>query len=1062
MRRLALLVSLILVVFHMPTTVAQSIPAPAIYSYDPALSICPRVDQSCQDWVTFRRGVAGPYQSFGIAKHGDRATVILSEPAANRDDLLALVDAVFGRGITRTYRRWTTGLDGWLEDLVLDVPVHGTASARVLSGHTLSRWEAPVALVDRLLFIYVALHGTSDGFYIDDVLNFTDARAAPPIFELQLSPDHLREWFEDASKDWREIGGGSETIKVAALQAARRPAAYARADGTLVALAVPPKTILSDVSVPFRRFAVASDVLLAAYRTKTGTTVLFGRARQLPLTLLPPLRFETFSTFVRYRTTELAQSYERQRIFAGRVQAGPFAGWDWAPILLSSQLDDSEFGTLLNQADQILKSWSQAGSVKYYAFAHRIPETFPFGDETASEYFEYELGTTSLVFNWNTQNLTTIYQKDGSELLTVDRYGALPILYMPSSRFGNGSASAPGAVNPSKKLEDARERKLVEEVSREAAEDARDYFSEDGDPILVRVVQNVLLYQVAQAYLQGLAPTEMPGPARWNTVSGVLREEATRWLQAVSARGSTPAVTPATKSALDQLTREKSLTIPQLAELIATPQATVARLTAARARYLYKYEAARQLLLELDKLGPEYDRAFYAFCKAVNGTVTKPDPLIDGSSNGVLCKYTRGTPPPEETYYIALDKEYRAKDKELDAAEKEGQQARTEFETLAATYAEADTLARTLAREASLTAALDRVLERVRLEAAKSPSPGSIRTPVLVLSRNVDDVFAIGGHNINFEPNRVRVADLNASPVLKRPVPTVPRPPAPDAAAALRTSRSGTIANEMRATGRVPDARVPTDLFRRASACSCPAIEQTVDGQIRLVSPTPPPVAHILPGRLAIPDVLAGPPPVRAVLLEGFSQADVAYIMRTRTALLEAGTGPTPLRRWANAASRFFGETDANAGRTWFAYGKRSASGQAYSIALDPALKGSIRQPTLWSRAQVVPAAAGDSTAPLIIRFPNGRGPGVIEPVDIEIAVELPTGRVSGASPALRKTVQSSLSSATPPRAPFEDGLEDLHRAITRTMTDAEIAFFVKQIPRVVNVQPSNPGLHTE
>lgn len=1055
MKRLALLVSLILVVCHMPTTVAQAIPAPAIYSYDPTVSICPRADYSCQDWVTFRRGVAGPYQSLGIARHGDRATVIISEPAANRDDLLALVDAVFGRGITRTYRRWTTGLDGWLEDLVLEVPVQGSASASVLSGHTLARWEAPAALVDRLLFIYVAVHGTSDGFYVDDVLGFTDARAAPPIFELELAPEHLREWFEDASKDWQEISGGNDTKKVAALQAAPRPGAYSRTDGTLVALVVPPKTVLSDVSVPFRRFAVASDLLLAAYRTKTGTTILFGRARQLPLTLLPPLRFETFSTFVRYRTTELAQSYERQRIFAGRVQAGPFAGWDWAPILLSSQLDDSEFGTLLNQADQILKSWSQAGTVQYYAFSHRKPRVYPFGDETASEYFEIELGTTSLVFNWNTQNLTTIYQKDGSELLTVDRYGALPILYMPSSRFGTRPTSAPGAVDPSKKLEEARERKLVEEVSREAAEDARDYFSEGGDPILVRVVQNVLLYQVAQAYLQGLAPNETPGPARWNTVSSVLREEATKWLQAVSARGSTQGVTPATRTALDQLIKEKSLTIPQLAELIATPQATAARLTAARARYLYKYEAARKLLLELDKLTPEYDRAFYAFCKAVNGTVTKPDLLIDGSSTGVVCKYTRSTPPPEEIYYMSLDKEFRAKNKELDAAEKEGAQARAEFETLAATYAEADTLARTLAREASLTAALDRVLERVRLEAAKAPSPGSIRTPVLVLSRNVEDIFAIGGHNINFEPNTVRVAN----PTIKPAVPK--RPPAPDAAAALRTSGSGTMANEVRATGRVADARVTTELFRKASACSCVVIEQTVDGQIRFVKPTPPPTVDTLLGRPAIPVALKGPPPVSAVRLEGFSQADVAYIMRTRTAILEAGMGSTPLRRLADVASRFFGDTDPSTLRTWLTFEKRSASGKPYWIAQDSAIKGSMREPTLWRQGQVVPAAAGDATGPLIIRFPNGRGPTVIEPVDIEIAVDLPSGLVSG-SPALRKTVQSTLSAPTPPRAPFEDGLEDLQRAIRRQMTDAEIAFFVKQIPRAVNVQPSNPGLHAE
>jgi hypothetical protein len=47
---------------------------------------------------------------------------------------------------------------------------------------------------------------------------------------------------------------------------------------------------------------------------------------------------------------------------------------------------DSECGTLLNFADQILKSWSHHGQVEYYASPYRRPENSPFGEESASGF----------------------------------------------------------------------------------------------------------------------------------------------------------------------------------------------------------------------------------------------------------------------------------------------------------------------------------------------------------------------------------------------------------------------------------------------------------------------------------------------------------------------------------------------------------------------------------------------------------------------------------------------------------------------------------------------------
>jgi len=116
---------------------------PTIHTADDSVT-CAVTDVPCRDWLQFRQGVVGPYQSFAVATHQGHATVILSEPSVSRADFLPLVDATFsGTVINRSYRRWTTGLDGWLEDLVLDVRLPDTRTVPVISGHDLAAWKAP-------------------------------------------------------------------------------------------------------------------------------------------------------------------------------------------------------------------------------------------------------------------------------------------------------------------------------------------------------------------------------------------------------------------------------------------------------------------------------------------------------------------------------------------------------------------------------------------------------------------------------------------------------------------------------------------------------------------------------------------------------------------------------------------------------------------------------------------------------------------------------------------------------------------------------------------------------
>jgi hypothetical protein len=115
--------------------------------------------------------------------------------------------------------------------------------------------------------------------------------------------------------------------------------------------------VLNDYVPDLRKFFVDTDALLGAIKANDSLIALIGRERTSRMTVAQPLRVETVLLLASRRDSHLAQSYERTRAFAGKLLAGTSAdlfGWDWAPILLSDALADTEFGSLLNFTDDIL------------------------------------------------------------------------------------------------------------------------------------------------------------------------------------------------------------------------------------------------------------------------------------------------------------------------------------------------------------------------------------------------------------------------------------------------------------------------------------------------------------------------------------------------------------------------------------------------------------------------------------------------------------------------------------------------------------------------------------
>ena len=228
----------------------------------------------------------------------------------------------------------------------------------------------------------------------------------------------------------------------------------------LVVWSVPRGEPLSNYAIEARQFALDSDLVLGAIGGPQQVAIV-ARERVAPVGLLPPLRTETILLLASANTEELAQSYERNNLFAGEYDREK--SLDWAPIYLSPQLIDTEYGSLLNITDQLLKSWSQSGEIKYINFPYPDQTKFPF-----PEPLSVHAHTRALTFNWNTKGVGYFTTEDQFEIFALNRTGALGVDYLAGDK----------------------------QEMQKAENDAYDYFNREQDPNLARVVQYAALYQI--------------------------------------------------------------------------------------------------------------------------------------------------------------------------------------------------------------------------------------------------------------------------------------------------------------------------------------------------------------------------------------------------------------------------------------------------------------------------------------------------------------------------------------------------------------------------------------
>jgi hypothetical protein len=233
-------------------------------------------------------------------------------------------------------------------------------------------------------------------------------------------------------------------------------------DPGFVVWSFPRNTSLEKYRVEARQFSLDSDMLVGAVASEKQLAIV-GRERVAQVSMLPPLRTETILQLAAANNAELGQSYERRFMFAGRFDQTD----DWAPIYLSDELIDTEYGSLLNITDQMLKSWSNHGEIKYTNFNYPDPSAYPFQGPIMTE-----LKVDELTFNWNTKGVGYSSRRDPYEVFALNRLGALPVDYLARSNSG----------------------------MQKAEDTAYNYFNRLSDPNLVRVVQYAGMYQIFRRF----------------------------------------------------------------------------------------------------------------------------------------------------------------------------------------------------------------------------------------------------------------------------------------------------------------------------------------------------------------------------------------------------------------------------------------------------------------------------------------------------------------------------------------------------------------------------------
>lgn len=420
-----------------------------IYSLPAAIETTKAFADMENVWKEFRDKNPYNIQIEGLKCYDDNSYVaIISEPCENVTE--AELERFFKsyNCSFATFKK-SIGYDGWLRDAVV-------------SFNDLKKKDIPQFAKNLSKLLY----GTD---YKANLMDFSPIPEHTPFssydLNFQVTEEELRKWFVEDNEILVNIDDTTETSTLEqCLANSGMQMLLSKDPGFVVWIMDTGNQNLDDFKIMARKFSLDSDLILGAIANDTRVAII-GRERCVPIYELPPMRVETLCLLASAEDDELAQSYERTSLYAGKLTGGK----DYAPIFLSPQLWHTEYGSTLNVTDQMLKSWSENGLIDYIDFDYPKPTSWAFNIGAMED-----LGVSTLTYNWNTDGVGYIVDDDHYSIYAVNRTGSLPVSYIP------GNTEGIGASDPVYKAE----------------ETAYDFFSNLSSPELVKVVQYAAMYQI--------------------------------------------------------------------------------------------------------------------------------------------------------------------------------------------------------------------------------------------------------------------------------------------------------------------------------------------------------------------------------------------------------------------------------------------------------------------------------------------------------------------------------------------------------------------------------------
>ncbi|MEM7410455.1 MAG: hypothetical protein AAF430_09510 [Myxococcota bacterium] len=694
---------------------------------EPETCGAPAVSQAAdQEWLAFRQAYPFHVQTLALTKARDDGTrvLIVSEPPPNlsrREWDAAICRAFDGvRGLAR--KRHKVGFDGWVEDVVVELDVADLAA------------DDSLALQAGIETLYLSMFGTlykAHAIALPTHLPGPMDRGAP---RLDVGASELRKWLFDEPAIF--VSSLGERRAFDDVMGAVETGVWRSEDGLLVAWLVDRKSDLADARADFRAFALESDAIVGGVTRGDRSLAVVGRSRQSMLSVVPPLRFEdVFRLAQAASSDELAQSYERNLPFAGKILGEE--GRDWAPILLSDSLLDTEFGSLLNITDQMLKSWSQAGQIEYVDFPYPKPNDFPFDRPLSVELFE-ESGAVEVLFNWNTAGVGAVYEYPDYGVYSVLSTGALPVTY--GSDAGNAGSGR------------------VEIGELQAYEDeAYGYFVGLGNPYLARVVQYTALYQMFHEFGVSADPGAFDSTAARRARAG-LQSEVRSALGRI-ADGSAEvapeygefvlANLPSQADSAAEWREQRVIMAEVVAGDLDIPSASVTDLQIARFIARFELDEARSFVSLVSRHfgATGLDRLAKVLADPRSLDVEKATflefrALAEAASRSAAEKAVEmlvGGADPRELVVTSL----------FEALEKRPPSSRDRLMELALLQ-----FSRPVASVFAKLPGVSEVRDAFAKDAKHEPR-GSVRTASLVLSWNRSDATSVGGHNLGSKVTRI-------------------------------------------------------------------------------------------------------------------------------------------------------------------------------------------------------------------------------------------------------------------------------------------------------------------